>query len=447
MPKNVSRVVFPESGFTLGDCIDYYEGVAPVLLPHLRARPVSLKRYPETIDDESFWVKDAPAFTPRWVRTADVPRRSGGVIRYIVIDNLRTLRWAVEIGGIEIHPFLHETKDIRRPTHVVFDLDPGAGAGVLECGEVAVLMRERLQRFSLESIVKTSGSKGLQLYVPLRPRATHEVTETFARVVAEELARDFPTLITARMKKELRRRKIFIDWSQNADFKTTVAVYSLRAKRSTPFVSTPLRWDELTRWIRKGEAARFDFTPAEVLRRIRRSGDLFAALERGKQSLPSQFLRVLSDATPRKKKRDESEEGGRTFVYGSVTLPKPRTQSGRRLFVLPRTETGDELWLDVAGMFQRFILRKDREGKKALVAMPAGEFPVDESYFRGKVQEAYRDKVEIQDLGAYERLEGSFERERIVLSFEGSILQGEWTLEKIQKGSKRHRSWRLAPQT
>ena len=423
------RVFFPEIGFTKKDAINYYKRVVPWLLPHLENRPVSFKRFPDTIRNESFWEKDAPSFTPKWVKTVAVPRREeASDIHYIIINDVRTLTWVVDAGGIEIHPFLHTAQDIERATAMVFDLDPGAGATIADCCRVARILRDALGE--LESFAKVSGSKGLQVYVPLNTNHTHDETQPFARLLAEELARKHPKLITAKMPKQFRTRKVFIDWSQNAGFKTTVSVYSLRAKSETPYVSMPVTWKEV-------EAAKdLYWTPDEALHRLSKRGDLFAEVLTLKQRLPIQVSRVPKPGSRAKQTRDAGP-GTRDV------LPKPRSQSGRRLFVLPKTETGDELWLDMRGKFKRWILRPDREGGKQLIAMPAGEFAIDPAYFRGEVPKEWRKRVSISDIGAYELIDGSYQRRRFDLFFSGKTLQGEWLLEKL--GDDSHRSWRFAP--
>jgi bifunctional non-homologous end joining protein LigD len=422
------RVLFPKSGFTKDDAIDYYEHVAKWLLPHLKNVPVSLKRYPDSVRGESFWEKDAPSFTPDWVRTAAVPRRSGeSNIHYIVIDNARTLSWVADVGGIEIHPFLHRAPHIQRATSVVFDLDPGEGASMKKCCEVALVLRDALAALKLKSFAKVSGSKGLQVYVPLNGTASHAATESFARFVGEELARRNPELVTAKMGKQFRAKKVFIDYSQNADYKTTVSVYSLRAKRERPFVSMPVSWDEV-------EAADdLDFDPDAAIARVKKSGDLFAPVLRLKQTIPELAARAAPNPEA------ESDE----ITIRGVRLPKPRSQSGRRLFVVTKTEMGNELWIDMRGKFKRWILRPDREGGRQLIAMPAGEFAIDPAYFRGEVPAEWRDRVSIADIGSYELIDGSYQRRRFDLWFTGKTLSGEWILEKI--GGESHRSWKLTP--
>jgi bifunctional non-homologous end joining protein LigD len=345
---------------------DYYRRVAPFLLYHLKNVPVAFKRYPDAIDGESFWEKDAPSFTPEWVRTFAVPRRSGDSdIHYIVIDDLRTLTWIAEIGGIELHPFLHRAPRIERATSMVFDLDPGEGVTLAGCCEIALLVRDALE---VESFVKVSGSKGLQVYVPVTGAVTHRETEAFARAVAEELARSHPARITARMGKVCRAGKVFIDYSQNADYKTTVGVYSLRA---TGRVSMPVTWDEVKR------ARGLEFGPEEALARLREVGDLW------KPMVPRNVGRASA--------RHRPAEAGRY-----TALPRRRSQSGRRLFVM----TDNELWLEIGGRFKRF-----GDGYK-------GEADIDPKYYRGEVPRGW-------DVGSYEVIEGSFERGSLEIWLKG----------------------------
>jgi bifunctional non-homologous end joining protein LigD len=433
--KRPDRVLFPESGFTKADAVDYYRRVAKWLLPHLKNVPVSFKRFPDTVRGESFWEKDAPSFTPEWVKTFAVPRRSGeSSIRYLVVNDVRTLKWVAEAGGIELHPFLHRTTKPERATSVVFDLDPGAGADLGDCCRVALLLREALLRIELESYAKVSGSKGLQVYVPLNGTLTHDVTLPFSRLVAEELARQHPKLVTAKMGKQFRARKVFIDWSQNADFKTTVAVYSLRAKSEQPFVSMPVTWEE----VEEADVDALYFSPDDALRRLAKLGDLFAPVLHKKQTLAG--LEGVASAPARAPAADE--EAAEVVVEG-IRLPKRRSQSGRRLFVVVKMDGKDELWLDMHGKFRRWILQPDRFGTKNLIATPAQEFPIDDAYYRGVVPKEWRKRVSIEDAGSYELIDGSYARKRFDFWFTGRVLTGAWTLEKTT--GEEHRSWVLRP--
>ncbi len=280
--SNLDKVLYPGSGFTKGQVIDYYIRVSRFLLPHLKGRPVTMKRYPDGVAGGHFYEKDAPKFTPDWIETFPVPRRAGGKpIRYVLINNLATLVWCANLADLELHPFLHRVPKIDRPTSVVFDLDPGEGVDILDCARVAFLLKALFDSWGMEMVVKVSGSRGLQVYVPLNTAVTYEQTRPFAESVAVRLSREHPDLVVARMTKSERNKKVFIDWSQNSDFKTTAGVYSLRAKDDSPFVSVPVTWDEL----RAKKASALFFSPDAALKRLDELGDLFAPVLRKKQKL------------------------------------------------------------------------------------------------------------------------------------------------------------------
>lgn len=286
--SNLDKVMYPATGMTKAQVIDYYIRVAPQLLPHLRKRPLTMKRYPNGVQGEHFYQKRCPANRPPWVGTARVPsKRAGGEVDTCVINDLATLVWAANLADLELHPSLARAPAFERPTVVAFDLDPGPPAGLVACCAVALRLRQLLHRLGLESFPKTSGAKGLQVYVPLNtPRVTYDETKTLARFLAELLQREHPDEVEAQMKKSLRPGKVFIDWSQNDKHKTTVCVYSLRAT-ARPRVSTPVTWDEVARTAATGDAERLVFEADDVLARVRRRGDLFAPVERLRQRLPS----------------------------------------------------------------------------------------------------------------------------------------------------------------
>ncbi len=286
--SNLDKVMYPADGVTKADVIDYYVRVSPYLLPHFKDRPVTLVRYPDGVGGEHFYEKNAPAFTPEWVQTVSVPRHAGGPeIRYVLINDVATLVWCANLASLELHPFLHRATHLDRPTSVVFDLDPGEGADILKCAQVAFVLRDLLEKHQLKSFPKVSGSRGLQIYVPLNSPVTYESTRPFARTVAEFLAREHPDQIVAEMAKVARARKVFIDWSQNSDFKTTVGVYSLRAKSAHPFVSMPVTWDALSRAMKKQDREGLYFQPKAALDHLKRVGDLFAPVLKLKQSVPA----------------------------------------------------------------------------------------------------------------------------------------------------------------
>ena len=283
----LSKSLYPKAHFTKAQLIDYYVRVAPFLLPHLKDHPVSLKRYPDGIMGQAFWGKNAPGFTPKWVRTFPVPRRAGGPdVRYILINDAATLAWTANIAALELHPFLHRAPHIQRPASIVFDLDPGEGAGIFSCIDIALMIRSLFERLGLQVFAKVSGSKGLQIYLPLNTPVTYDVTRPFARSVAQLIEREHPDLAVSAMPKDRRAGRVFIDWSQNSDFKTTVAVYSLRAKSDQPYVSMPVSWAELEKARKRNDSQALYFEPAQALSRLDATGDLFAPVVSLQQKLP-----------------------------------------------------------------------------------------------------------------------------------------------------------------
>jgi bifunctional non-homologous end joining protein LigD len=278
--SNLGKIMYPAVGFTKGELIDYYTRVAPALLPHLRDRPLTLKRYPNGVEAGYFYEKQCPSHRPEWVRSEGIVM-SSKTIDFCVCDDLSTLVWLANLADLELHPSLSLADDINRPTVMAFDLDPGPPAGLAECCEVALLLREALSQIGLESFAKTSGSKGIQVYVPLNvPDVDYDHgTKLLSKALARHLAGEHPKLIVWQQKKELRRGKVLIDWSQNDEAKTTVCVYSLRA-RERPTVSTPLRWEELE------DPDALVFEAADVLERVEEHGDLFAPVVELQQELP-----------------------------------------------------------------------------------------------------------------------------------------------------------------
>lgn len=295
---NLDKILYP-SGFTKGQVIDFYIRIADYVLPHLNDRPITLKRYPDGINAPHFYEKDAPRYTPDWVRTFNVPRREGGNIRYIVIDDLPTLVWCSNTANLELHPFLHKASHLDRPTAIAFDLDPGEGTDVLTCAQVAFWLNEVFDDAGLQSFPKVSGSKGMQIYVPLNTAVTYAETQPFAKSLAERMEREHPDCVVSAMAKAKRAGKVFIDWSQNSDFKTTVSVYSLRAKRAEPYVSMPVTWDELRRALKKKDASPFQFDPDAAVARLQKLGDLWAEVLTLKQKLPRELKRPAAASTPK----------------------------------------------------------------------------------------------------------------------------------------------------
>ena len=281
--SNLDKVMYPATGFTKGQVIDYYTRVAPVLLPHIHDRPLTLKRYPDGVEGGHFYEKQCPSHAPDWVRSEPV-ELSSKTIQFCICDDLPTLVWLANLADLELHPSLSKVPEVERPTLMAFDLDPGPGTGLAECCDVALILREALARLELECFAKTSGSKGIQVYVPVNVDGVDydHGTKLLSNALARHLEAEHPKLIVSSQRKELRKDRVLIDWSQNDEHKTTVGVYSLRA-RERPTVSTPLSWDE----VEEGDADALVFEADDVLARVEEHGDLFAPVAELKQELPS----------------------------------------------------------------------------------------------------------------------------------------------------------------
>jgi bifunctional non-homologous end joining protein LigD len=281
---NLDKIFYPKAGFSKADLIHYYVQIAPYLLPHLHDRAITMKRYPDGVDAEYFYEKEAPSHRPEWVQTTKVAKGSGDSINYCVINDLPSLVWIANLADLELHTFLHQTPDDDRPTMMAFDLDPGPPADIVLCCEVSLYLKAIFDELGLQCFAKTSGSKGLQVYLPLNTPGTYEKTKTFSRTLAERLEEEHPGEVVSNMKKSARQGKVFIDWSQNDDHKTTVSVYSLRAKEQ-PTVSTPVFWEEVAESAKNKRP--LSFTSDEVLARAEKHGDIFAPVLSLKQKLPS----------------------------------------------------------------------------------------------------------------------------------------------------------------
>lgn len=285
--KHLDKVLYPEAGFTKAQLLDYYMRIADVMLPHLKDHAVTLKRYPHGVADDFFFEKNAPSYRPKWLKTA--PRWSESSereVNYAVINDRASLIWLANQATIEFHVTMATRRSFEKPRAIVFDFDPGEGMDAIDCAKVAIMMRRRLQHDGLEAFPKSSGSKGIHLYVPLnRPKMTFERTKDYAHRVASDLADALPDMVVARMSRKLREGRVFIDWSQNSAHKTTVCVYSLRG-REQPTVSAPITWGELNSAIDADDAGLLLHTAGDVLKRVEKYGDLFADVLSMEQSLP-----------------------------------------------------------------------------------------------------------------------------------------------------------------
>jgi len=279
--SNLDKVLYPESGFTKGKVIDYYARIAPVLLPHIKDHPLTLHRFPNGVEESGFYEKNCPKHRPDWVKTVDVPVTTK-VLDQCLATETATLVWTANLASLEIHPLLARYRDLERPTKITFDLDPGSPASILECCEVALELRDVFEHFGLQTFPKTSGSKGMQIDVPLNTKVDYKATKPFAHAMARLMEGRMPKLVVSDMDKALRKNKVLIDWSQNDRNKTTIAPYSLRARR-LPWVSTPITWDEVSKAKKESD---LQFETNDTLKRVDKLGDIHSPVLDLKQKLP-----------------------------------------------------------------------------------------------------------------------------------------------------------------
>jgi bifunctional non-homologous end joining protein LigD len=477
--SNLDKLYFP-SGFTKGDMIRYYIEVAPFMLPHLEDRPVTLIRFPDGVKGESFYEKNAPRHAPDWIKTFPVPRHhEEGFINYILVNDAETLAWCANLGAIELHPFLHRVPAIERPTHVAFDLDPGEGADIFTCIEVAELLREVFEGLGLESFPKVSGSKGVQIYVPLNTDVTYAATTPFAKSVAELLARRHPKLVVSDMSKELRKKKVLIDWSQNSQSKTTVCAYAMRGKREEPFVSMPLTWNELFKARKSRDRDALFFTPDEALKRVKKVGDVFAPVLTTKQRLPDAFHQMKTKATSSSRGSSRwsrrSEEAAEKPAAPSESAQAAKAlerYNAKRDFNLTAEPSGRAPARVDKSKLPRFVIQKhaarnlhydfrlEMDGTLKSWAVPKGppyelgvkraafeveDHPIDYMNFEGTIPKGQYGggTVMVWDIGTYELLGGSHAKGDLKLMLHGKKLKGEWHIFRIRSDSEKP-MWLLA---
>src|SRR5919109_988239 len=324
--SNLNKVLYPEVKFTKAQVIDYFVRIAPVLLPHLKGRPLTMKRYPEGVNGMHFYEKNCPSHRPEWVKTAPVwSEGNNRWMHYCLIEDLPTLVWAANLADLELHTSLALAKEILKPTMVVFDLDPGPPADIVQCCQVGMWLRELFDRMGLESFPKTSGSKGLQVYVPLNTPTSYDQTKPFANALARLLEDQHPKEVVSDMKKSLRTGKIFVDWSQNDDHKTTICVYSLRAKER-PTVSTPVTWEEVEKCLAKKDPKLLVFDSNDVLKRMEKKGDLFEPVLKLKQKLPA--LGAVERGEEKSERATSIPQKSRATVRGRA--PRRSSRQARR---------------------------------------------------------------------------------------------------------------------
>ncbi len=436
---SVEKVYFP-SGYTKGAMLQYYIAIAPTLLPHLRDRPITLIRFPEGVKGESFYEKNAPGFAPPWIRTFAVPRRvHEGDINYMLVNDANTLAWCANLGAIEFHPFLHRVPQLDRPTSVAFDLDPGEGTDVLTCAQVAFLLKEVFDGLKLQSFPKVSGSKGIQVYIPLNSEVTYGATQPFAKSVAELLARQYPELIVSEMSKLLRRGRVMIDWSQNSEAKTTVAVYSMRGKRDAPFVSMPVSWSELARARKRKDAASLSFTPEAALQRVAKLGDLFAPVLTLSQRLPDAFMKLPPLPPSRSLERYASKRDFDITREPGPALPRRSHQGSTRRFVIQKHAASHlhyDFRLEMNNVLKSWAVPKGLPYELGVKrsAFQTEDHPLAYLDFEGTIPEGQYGggTVMVWDIGTYDVIGGDYFRGDLKLWLTGKKLKGEWHIFRIK---------------
>ncbi|MBI4527884.1 MAG: hypothetical protein HY695_29160 [Deltaproteobacteria bacterium] len=445
--SNLEKLMYPAVGFTKRDVIDYYRRASRYILPHIKDRPVTMKRYPDGVEGEHFYEKDAPSYTPEWVKTFPILRTSGEEhIDYILINDLPTLIWSANMANLEIHSFLARAPKIDSPTMVVFDLDPGEGADILQSCEVAFLLKALLARLNLQCLAKVSGSKGIHIHIPLNSSASYVATQSFAKAIALSLEQEHPNLIVSEMPKRKRKGKVFIDWSQNSDYKSTVAPYSLRAKGERPFVAMPARWDELKRALRKADSALLFFEPEAALVRMKKSGDIFAPVLTLKQELPKAFLRLEDPDLGRAAQSNESLRVYREKRDFSKTpepppsAPRPTPKDGKRLFVVQKHAASHlhyDLRLEMHGVLKSWAVPKGPpfELNEKRLAMATEDHPLEYARFEGVIPQGEYGggTVMVWDIGDYQITDGNYYQGKLHLIFSGKKLNGEWVLVKPEQ--------------
>ena len=426
--SNLEKVYYPKTGFTKGEVIAYYIKMAPFLLPHMKDRPLTMKRYPNGVDAPFFYEKQCPKPRPAFVQTASVARHhQAGSVDYCLVNNLPTLIWAENLGDLELHVFLARAPHIHRPTHIVFDLDPGPPAGVVQCAQVALWLKEMFDHLGLEIFVKSSGSKGMQAYIPLNTPATYEETSPFAKAVAQAIENAHPELVVSDMKKALRKGKVLVDWSQNSETKTTVCVYSLRAKER-PFVSMPLEWSEVEKCLKENDASLAFFEAEDALKRVEKKGDLFAPMLTLKQNLRKALaafqgagLRSTAAEVPergRKKRLKGTGDGSiqayhakRDFTQTAEPSGKQKRGGKKPLFVIQKHAASHphyDFRLEIDGVLKSWAVPKgpptDLQTKR--LAMMVEDHPYDYAHFEGTIPPGNygAGTVMVWDIGTWENL-------------------------------------------
>ncbi len=447
--------MFPRSGFTKGEVINYYIQVASYLLPHLYNRPITFKRFPNGVDQDFFYEKNAPKYAPKWIKTVKVSHTTK-TINYVLINDLPTLVWSANLANIEMHSYLFQATAQNIPTHVIFDLDPGPGRDVFDCIELALVMNEIFKKMKLLCYPKVSGSKGLQLHLPLNTKCSFDITSTFAHAVAVKLEELLPDKVVSKMTKTLRKGKILVDWSQNSKSKTTVSVYSMRAKRDVPYISLPFKWEELKKALKSRDEALVYLSPDDAVRRLKKVGDLFSPVLTKKQSLTQEHIELIEDLTGAGSSRKRAAKSSllseyvkkRDFTKTSEPQGKVRSSSASPIFVIQKHAASHlhyDFRLEMHGVLKSWAIPKGpplKAGERRL-AMHVEDHPIAYSTFEGTIPKGNYGggTVMVWDYGTYsvdhKKPYADYKKGRITVNLKGKKLQGRWILVRDSYEPKR----------
>jgi len=449
--SNLEKLMFPKAKFSKGDLINYYIQAASFVLPHIKNRPLTFKRYPNGVDKAYFYEKEAPSHTPSWVKTAKV-KHSSKTVNYVMINDLPSLVWGANLANIELHPLLSKAPNFATPTHMVFDLDPGPKRDVLDCIELGFSIEAFLKILKLNVYPKFSGSKGLQLYVPINTPCKFETISAISKALAEKFTDLMPDRVVSKMTKSLRSNKILIDWSQNSSFKTTVAVYSLRAKNEIPYVSLPFSWSELKKIAQKGQKDLLFYEVKDALKRMKRKGDLFLPVLSEKQKVSINLLKQIESLSASKSAKSpkllSEYKRKRDFSKTSEPLPKTRKSNTEPIFVIQKHQASHlhyDFRLEMQGVLKSWAVPKGlpMESGVRRLAMQVEDHPMDYANFEGTIPEGNYGggTVMVWDYGTYSVPEGKatsgLNNGKLVVKLEGKKLKGLWHLIKDKRDERR----------
>lgn len=466
--SNLDKVLYPQAGFTKAHVLDYYRRVSPWLLPQLRLRPLTLKRYPDGVEADHFFEKRCPGHRPEWMPTAEVTHRDAKTVGYCMVNDLPELIWIANLASLELHALLSRSMAPRRPTSVVFDLDPGPPAGLLDAAGIGLLLHRVLGDLGLQSFAKVSGGKGLHLYVPLNVPYEFDRTKPFARTVARRVESHYPDRVTSRMSKDDRKGKVFIDWSQNDEHKTTVCAYSLRATR-TPLIAAPVSWEEVEHAVDRNREEALRFGPDKVLDRLAEHGDFFAEVLTKQQQLPGFAPEPIGSvdvwtgpADDQKTEKRELAEyrGKRNFEK----TPEPAGAGGSTdvegTFVIQMHAARSlhyDLRLECGGVLKSWAVPKGPSldpGEKRL-AIEVEDHPAAYARFEGRIPDAQygAGAVIVWDCGDYSlpgsprdrnhAIEKAIKEGKLEFILEGVKLQGAFVLVRTGKTDQGKSRWLL----